>query len=209
MHKHILNKYKIKKTGVIHIGAHVAEEIQQYIDLELKNIIYIEANPKLIEPLKQKLSKYNHVKVYNKAISNTKRSKPLYLVANVMSSSLYQLNREDISAGISFHGIEYVDCDTLDNFILTNNINMIEYNLLVLDTQNSEYDILSKADETLKHIDYIQTEVFYKPYYQNGISFNKVNNLLISKGFKLVREDVSKDGAAGDCHYIRSEYDSK
>ena len=67
MYNWLLNKYKLDKRGIIHIGCHKAEEIQEYIDIGIKKLIYIEANPKIIDDLKLKLNKFNdkiQVKLY-------------------------------------------------------------------------------------------------------------------------------------------------
>ena len=69
----IIDDYKIKIKGVIHVGAHKGEEIFSYYKNNIKDIILIEANKKLHKNLKFKkfFLKYNisNTKYYN---SNTK-----------------------------------------------------------------------------------------------------------------------------------------
>ena len=38
--------FKNKISGIVHIGAHELEELPAYLEKRIKNIIWIEANPK-------------------------------------------------------------------------------------------------------------------------------------------------------------------
>jgi hypothetical protein len=51
-----IKKNRIKITGVLHIGAHECEEKEFYnkeLHIKNNNIIWIEANPKLVEKIKK------------------------------------------------------------------------------------------------------------------------------------------------------------
>ena len=44
-------KNNIKLTGVIHVGAHRGEEIHQYEDLGVKQVIWVEPNPEIFKEM--------------------------------------------------------------------------------------------------------------------------------------------------------------
>ncbi len=212
MIKNILNDYKIKRVGSIHIGAHIAEELAEYEDMGILNLLYIEANPRVIEELKNKvITNYEgnlNIELYNLAVSNCKRSKQMYLTEAMMCSSLFELSEEYKSRpdGRWPHSIQEVKCEPLDFFIKIRQIDMSKYNILVMDTQGSELEILEKATKTLKDIDLIKAEVFYKPIYKDIITHKKVKKLLKNRGYVLVYEDMATNKLSSDCYFIKKEY---
>lgn len=48
---YIFKKYKMNIKGIIHIGAHLCEELNEYLKYDIVNdkIIWVEANPELVE----------------------------------------------------------------------------------------------------------------------------------------------------------------
>ena len=57
--KKIIRNYDIQIKGAVHIGAHKGEELFSYYRNDIKNIILIEANNKLIRNLNIKKFIYN------------------------------------------------------------------------------------------------------------------------------------------------------
>lgn len=208
MLQELLNNNNIKKKGVIHIGAHMAEEIQEYINCGIKNVLYIEANymiwDRLLNNLKEYADKIN-IAVYLMAISDNKKNKSFYVTSNIMSSSLYKLNYISKKDGLEIDKIKQVKCETLDYFIEKRNIDMNDYNILNIDTQGSEYDIISKADKTLKYIDYIKVETFKNYDYADIKLHDEVVKLIESKGFKMIEYEKGKQEGTGDVNFIKEK----
>ena len=61
--KPILEKYDIKLDGVAHVGAHWAEEHDDYIDCGLKGFLYVETIKEAFEFLVQRFAGYSNVKL--------------------------------------------------------------------------------------------------------------------------------------------------
>ena len=40
-------------TGIIHVGAHRGEEVEQYSDMDAKTVIWVEPNPDVFKEMKQ------------------------------------------------------------------------------------------------------------------------------------------------------------
>src|SRR5689334_15164415 len=87
---YILNKYNIIPNGVIHIGAHKGEEKEIYNLHNIKNIVWIEANPDLIDCLKENV---NDDIVINEAISNNEE----LCIFNITSHAEYIDNHQSSS----------------------------------------------------------------------------------------------------------------
>ena len=58
-YKDLVTKYGRPK-GIIHLGAHLAEELEDYLSDNQKNVIWVEANPNLYEQLMNKISNSEH-----------------------------------------------------------------------------------------------------------------------------------------------------
>lgn len=203
----LLNKYNIVKKGVIHIGAHKCEELAEYIRIGIKQLIYVEANPEIIDNINKIIDEYKNIiniKLYNVAISDTKELKTFYVTDNIMSSSLFDLKYISKKDGLCIGKTMNVECNTFDNFVQENQIEISNFNILVIDTQGSEYDILNNCDN-LHNFDIIQTEVFYQEYYSNGITYDKIIKLLSSKGYKLVHEVIATNKMSGDAYFIKEK----
>lgn len=59
-------KYNINISGILHIGANDCSEYDEYKSIT-NNIIYIEANPTIVENVKQK---NDNINIYQELISN-------------------------------------------------------------------------------------------------------------------------------------------
>ncbi len=50
--KEIKEKYNLEFKNIIHIGAHKAEELNDYVSAGIKKVVWVEANPTLVNYLK-------------------------------------------------------------------------------------------------------------------------------------------------------------
>ena len=81
----LFKKYKIKVIGVSHFGAHRGQELQEYIDLNIKNIHLFEPQKKWYEELKKISNERENVFVYDFGLGANNMNTKLY------SSSLFKL----------------------------------------------------------------------------------------------------------------------
>ena len=63
--KPILEKYNIELNGVAHVGAHWAEEHDDYIDCGLKGFLYVEPIKEAFEILSERFAGDSNVKLEN------------------------------------------------------------------------------------------------------------------------------------------------
>jgi len=147
-----LNKVNpIKK--ILHLGAHLGNEIEFYQQLNPEVIYWFEANPELINELEKNIFKYPNIeqKVFNYAVSSeTKKINFNLIYSNDMTntgcSSILEL-KEHSKQYPHIKKIKTVEVDSvkIDEFLSSNNL-ITEFDYINMDIQGSEYDVLSTSE---------------------------------------------------------------
>lgn len=183
----ILEHYQPSITGIIHAGAHTAEEQEEY---QHYPVIWIEADPALCVELCKNVNE-----CYCFAAAEQKRIATFYRSTFTAASSLLQpnLNAERRADTATEEEIE-VQCYPLSS------IQRHQHNFLNLDIQGAELNALQGTD--LTQIDYIYTEVHQVETYHNCTRFDEVDDYLTPQGFNLRDYHITKYGW-GDAFYTR------
>jgi hypothetical protein len=103
---------------------------------------------------------------------------------NGSSSILKPSDHEAFFPNTKLDKVIRVDSVNLKTFLKKFNVNQVQ--LLWLDLQGAELEILSSDLSSLKHIRYIHLEVNDSPLYEGGADFFKVNQFLVSNGFRMI-----------------------
>lgn len=93
-----------------------------------------------------------------------------------------------------------VQCDTLNNFCLQNNIFP---QVLLIDTQGSEYEILESAFDILNKVEIITCEYSLRDFYDNQKHLKDIEILLSKKDFKLQKQISLFTEDHGDAIFIK------
>lgn len=195
----ILPYLKDKVKGVVHIGAHTCEELPFYYKLGLTNqdILWIEANPKLVEQVKQQNKDLHIVNAMLAEVDNEERS--FMITNNGQSSSFLEFGtHKNLYREVVEVDRIKLKTKTLDSFNLEN-----KYNFLNIDVQGAELHVLKGALETLKHVDFIYVEVNIHEVYIGCGKVHEVDNLLSAYNFKRVESDLSESSGWGDVLYVK------
>lgn len=150
-------KYNLNITGVIHIGAHYGEEVEEYHKNDIKNIVLIEPCAKAFNVLKNKFGAHRHIKLFNVACASIVGEAMMYTETRNKGQSnslLKPVEHLTHYPDIIFDGNERVQLMPLDNLNLGNT-----YNFINMDVQGAEGNVLVGSKKTIEHIDYIYTEV--------------------------------------------------
>ncbi len=200
-----IHDYWIQSSvAVVHCGAHLAEELEEYLDVGWKDITWIEANPDLIPRLKARVKESNLSKVINAALWSLDGEELELKVANNSYSSSF-LNfgsHAEIYPDINFEKIIKVKTVTLDSVFESHEINSKAF--LVLDLQGSELEALKGATNFLNHFDYVYTEVSKGNLYESQGKWPEITNFLANQDFKLVDWQYSKKLDWGNALYLRN-----
>lgn len=193
----IVIKYGIKVRGVIHAGAHYGQEMVDYEDNEIGNVVMFEPLSSAYAELIKRMPDY--VRCYKLALGNTNGIKTLLTEdANEgMSSSFLQPAKHlEAYPDIVFNGAELVNMVRLDDM----DIDFGLYNMLNIDVQGYELEVLRGAVKTLRGIDLIYIEVNLSEMYEGCPVIDDIDGFL--HDFKRV-ETNWLSGDWGDAVYIR------
>ena len=126
--KDLVKKYNLIITGVIHVGAHHGEELEDYIDEGIQNIILFEPLIESFEIVANKAMKLNaNIEGYNVALgTQTEGSTTMYVSDNEKQSSSILKPKVHLThhPHVKFPETEEVELATLDQYN-THNYNFI------------------------------------------------------------------------------------
>jgi len=202
--KKIINTYKIKPKGILHIGAHTGEEADSYHNMGIDNVIWVEADPKTFDKLKTNLNRFENQKCYCFAACDKDDNELDFYVANngesssILEMDSHLLNHPDVKVTEK----KTVKTKTIDSFLKQENINTQNYNFLNLDIQGAELLALKGMTNYLEKVDYIYSEVNSGEVYKNCAKINEIDKFLYKFGFIRV-ETVMTKFEWGDAFYIK------
>jgi FkbM family methyltransferase len=201
--KSMIHEFNLKINGIIHIGAHEAEEYESYIDNGIfpENQLWIEALPEKVDFINKK---YPDLNVINALLSNTIDDNIIFNITNnYQSSSILNLKHHLIA-----HPDVYVKnkltmkTNTLENIFKQNKLNILKYNFINIDIQGAELLALDGAGYLLNNIDYIYSEINEKELYEGCATISIFDLFLKQKGFVRVKSEMTHYGW-GDALYIK------
>jgi FkbM family methyltransferase len=197
------HKYNMNVKGIIHIGAHYGEEIQEYVNNGIQNITVFEPLSKNFNILAERLQDVNaDIQGYQTALGSKKGNATMYLSSNEAQSSSILKPKDHLEhhPDVSFEGTEEVEVDLLDNFELR------EANFMNVDVQGYELEVFKGAAKTLKNIDYIYCEVNRGEMYEGNPMVEDLDEYLGTYGFERVETHWPTEWYKwGDALYIKKK----
>jgi FkbM family methyltransferase len=183
----ILKKILKKNNNIIFdVGANKGQSLDRYRKI-FKNTLFYSFEPSLeaFKVLKLKYENFSTIKLFNIALGSEKKKKIFYEYKNNELSSFIKINKkfDETKKKIS------VEIDTIDSIFKKNNLKKI--NLLKMDTQGYEEPILIGAKNLItgQKIDLIELEIILGDYYDKSSSFKKIEDTLLSGGYRLLALD--------------------
>jgi len=199
--KHTLDTMGINVEGILHIGAHLCEELETYKkwNVNPNNVVWVDANEQLVE--------YNRARgipnVYCAALDEMTREAEFRITNNGQSSSLLELgtHKTDYPDIVVIETRKVTTID-LPEFLRQNRLEPTDYNLWNLDIQGIELQVLRGASTLLDQVDAIYTEVNSQEVYKGAGLVNEIDTLLQAHGLKRVLTYMTGAGW-GDALYVR------
>ena len=195
------NKYKLKIRGIVHIGAHYGEEIQEYVDNGIQKITVFEPLSKNFEILSQRLQNVNaDIEGYQVALGSKKGTATMYLSSNeAQSSSILKPKQHlELHPEVSFDGMEEVEVSLLDDYDIG------DANFINIDVQGYELEVFKGGKKTLENIDYIYCEVNRDEVYEGAPMVEELDEFLGAYGFERVETHWPETYYTwGDALYIK------
>ena len=175
--------------GVIHIGANVGQERSHYADLDIR-VVWVEPIPNVFQVLKRNLGNFHKQRAYNYLLTNQDGVCHELKIANNggESSSIFELAGHK-NLWPSIHYVETMNIfgTTLQSMIERENINISDFQALVVDTQGSELMVLQGAGDLIKRFRYIKLEAADFESYEGCCQIGDLGNYLKNFGFDEVQ----------------------
>jgi FkbM family methyltransferase len=200
----IRNKYKINIKGILHVGAHHAEEAESYRTCGVDNVIWVEADPDTFNELQNKISNYKNHKSYCFAASDIDGQEvDFHVASNGESSSILEMDKHKIHhPHISVVNKKTVKTKKIDTFFNDEKFNPCDFNFLNLDIQGAELLALKGMENSLNDIDYIYTEVNTDYLYKDCAKIEEIDLYLSKFGFERVETKMT-EYQWGDAFYMK------
>ena len=188
-------------TGVIHVGGHYGEELQDYIDEGIQDIVLFEPLDENFDILKEKAEKLNaNIKGFQVALGSEKGTATMYVSDNEKQSSSILKPKVHLThhPHVNFPETEEVEVRCMDDCPTGN------YNFLNMDVQGYELEVLKGATETLKQVNYVYCEVNRDEVYENNAYVEEIDEFLADYGMERVETNWEGD-IWGDALYIKTK----
>lgn len=187
-------------TGIIHIGAHYGEEISDYINNGIRDIILFEPLSDNFRILEQNVKELNaNIVGYQVALGSSSGTAIMYVSSNEKQSSSILKPKVHLThhPNVSFTSTEIVEVKTLDQFEICN------FNFINMDVQGYELEVLRGASKTLPHVDYVYCEVNRDEVYENNAFIEQIDEYLSQYNLDRVETDWG-GGIWGDALYTKT-----
>ena len=192
--------------GIVHIGAHYGEEIQEYVDNGIQKITVFEPLSKNFNILSQRMQHVNaNIQGHQVALGSKKGTATMFLSSNeAQSSSILKPKQHlELHPDVSFDGTEQVEVSLLDDYDIG------ESNFINIDVQGYELEVFKGGKKTLDKIDYIYCEVNRDEVYEGNAMVEDLDEFLSSYGFVRVETKWPETYYTwGDALYIKKEQDA-
>ena len=199
----LFDKYKMNIKGIVHIGAHYGEEIQEYVDNGIQKITVFEPLSKNFDVLANRLKNVNaDIQGHQVALGSKKGTAKMFVSSgDGQSSSILKPKQHlELHPDVSFNGTEEVEVCLLDEY------DVGDSNFINIDVQGYELEVFRGGKKTLEKIDYIYCEVNRDEVYEGNAMVEDMDEFLDAYGFERVETKWPETYYTwGDALYIKKE----
>ncbi len=196
--------HNLNPEGVLHIGAHEAEEVEEYVTAGFAMkapIIWVEAQADLVDALKRKLNPREN-KVYCAVAWNVDGEiRTFNITSKPASSSLFELE-EHARVYPEIDVVQKIQVTTsrLDSTLSKSDL----FDFVVLDIQGAESQAIQGLGHRINSVNWIFTEVSKKKLYAGATQYKVLDTQLSELGFRRVFTAWDRRAGWGDALYARS-----
>lgn len=217
---HYLNKIGYRPRGIVHVGAHLADEMEHYIECEPNLIVWIEAFPKYANYIRGLIQNSNFDKTSQKVIEalvadSDGDKRDFFVFSNEgASSSIFRSTAllRETWPGVKETGEKLsLTTSRLDTALMANGVNAKDIDVLVFDIQGAEALAIKGAGVYLDSAMFVETEVSRASIYEGAPLVDEVISLMEARSFypctpipwhgDVVFSRVASDPARGDSQY--------
>jgi FkbM family methyltransferase len=198
------NSFFVPAGKVIHAGASLCQERDEYLAAGFAPVIWLEALTSVSELGAANLLNYPGQSIHNVTLwSQSDQKKVIYESSNEgQSSSLLKMKwHKFVHSSVIEIGAETHLTTTLDDFLHSNDF-FGPISLLVLDLQGVELQVLEGAQETLGMATAVVVEVALIEMYESQPLAANIHEFMSAHGFILVHHNLVSSSTMGDALYV-------
>lgn len=189
-----------KPRGILQVGASYGQELDDFINYNIKNALLIEPLPEPFSYISKLCERIPDYIAFNALCSEVAGQQYNFHVASNggQSSSILKPHKHlQMFESVKFDQEISLTSTTVDDIILFLNQNGFqkvtnELDTLYLDVQGAEFKVLLGSTRTLKQVNYIYTELIRGDLYQDTTSLATYCSLLEAHGFTLNNLNFNK-----------------
>ncbi len=204
--KILTKKYNFTPSGILHVGAHKAEELACYKEIGVSKVAWVEANEELCELMRKNLSAEADNVVLNYLVSDVDDAEYDFKITNNgESSSILELGTHEVKHPQVFvTDVKKLTSKTLSTIFLENELDFSNYDFLNLDIQGAELLALKGLGDNIKNFKYIYTEVNVDYLYKECALMGEIDEYLGGFGFSRADTYILERLGWGDAFYIKN-----
>lgn len=198
-------RHRVSPRGIVHVGAHWAEELNDYRKLGATDVLWIEADPEAMPQLQANIKDIPGQRAIQACLSDVDRQTTTFFRSSNQgeSSSMLPMGTHlESFKEIGIVGQATLTTSTFAALAAREKIELSRYDFLVVDVQGAELRALRGFGETLSGFDGIYAEVNVKEVYQGGAMLPEMDAFLRDAGFAR-RETLMTIHGYGDGLYLR------
>jgi len=196
---HFLKKEKLDNINLlIDVGSHHGETISLFSkNFKVDSFFGFEPSPINYKILKKNIEKLNHqkIKIFNHALGDINGELQLKQSIESQSTTLLKINKNSkyfdrkkkilsLDSNEYFQNFFSVKVETLNNFIINNNISNIEF--LKIDTEGYDYNVIRGLGANIQKVKYLYFEHHFHDMFQKKYTLSDIHNYLKKNNFKKV-----------------------
>ncbi|QFZ92694.2 FkbM family methyltransferase [Synechococcus elongatus] len=192
--------------GIIHVGAHEAQEVTEYVSQGITHVIWIEANPAMHSFIRAKIQPWQETMHLGTFAASDKTGGVAYLnlANNQQSSSLLAFGTHSIQhPHITYVGKVEVDLKRIDDWILESKLDSSVYNAANIDVQGYELSVLKGMTSHLAKIVALECEINLDEVYVDCTKLQELDHFLSGYRFRRVYTSLAKGSSYGNALYVQ------
>lgn len=199
--RELIRNFEVSPVGVLHVGAHKAEESTDYNLHGWGNVVWVEAQPELVQQLKLILPSEGNTVIEAAVWNESNVDFEFHIASNGESSSLLELG----SHAKSYPDIKYdrtvkIKTKRLDEVIPRERF----ADFLNVDVQGVELKALEGLGDRISEFKWIYTEVNSSEVYKECTLIEDLDAFLNEKGFSRVTTRWVFGVGWGDAMYVNN-----
>jgi FkbM family methyltransferase len=200
----LMERFLLNVDGIIHVGANVGQEREEYRKSGATTCLYIEPLSGVFRELEQNIAGLpGHIAIRAVCSDTSGQEVVMNIASNGgQSSSIFPLGEHaKMFPSVKYVGSETLISRTLDD-IVTASAPDARFNLLVIDAQGADLKVLRGARGLLPKLDGVFVEVSEIPIYEGGCTIEEIIAFLREFNFTMKWMDIWRH-RHGDAFFLR------